>query len=98
MTIKVKITRQGVHDQDRQPVPVGAVLTLDGSTLPAWLVNKAEIVGEASGDAEAVTNGDQDGDNSSAGTEPEGEDDPEGDEDSVKPQNGVSTRKNRRGR
>lgn len=48
--MKVKITKKKVYDPKGKEVPVGTVLNLEGDTIPAFLVNKCEVV-----EAEAET-------------------------------------------
>lgn len=55
--MRVKITTTGVHDRDGALIPIGTVLTVQGDRVPAWLLNKAEIVAEEPAPAAvAVTN------------------------------------------
>lgn len=42
--MKVKVTMPKAHDADNKPIPVGTILDIDGDVMPAFLVNKAEIV------------------------------------------------------
>lgn len=50
--MKVKITKKKVYDSKGKEVPVGTVLNLEEDTIPAFLVNKCELV-EAEAEAEA---------------------------------------------
>lgn len=55
--MRVKITEAGTFDRDGAEIPLGTVLTLQGSSVPAWLANKAEIVADdPAPEAAAVTN------------------------------------------
>lgn len=49
--MKLEVIQKGVHDAKGQRVEVGAVLDVDGDTIPAWLVNKVRAAGESSGKA-----------------------------------------------
>lgn len=55
--MKVKITKQGAHGPKGE-YEVGTEIEVDGDTLPAFLVNKAEIIGgkKNKGVKAAVTN------------------------------------------
>lgn len=53
--MKIKITEQGVHDQNGDEIELGTVLDVNGDDVPGWLVNKGEVVAEAKGKT-AVTN------------------------------------------
>lgn len=54
--MKIKITEAGVYDQNGQRVPVGTEISVKGDVVPAWLVNKGQIIGEKPTKAVAVTN------------------------------------------
>lgn len=42
--MKLKVTNRGVYDAGGQMVDIGTILDVDSETIPAYLVNKAEIV------------------------------------------------------
>ncbi|MFN4062348.1 MAG: hypothetical protein ACK4IA_16565 [Paracoccus hibiscisoli] len=42
--MKLKITKPGYHDQKGKPVEVGTVITVQGDTVPASLLNKCEVL------------------------------------------------------
>ncbi len=44
--MKVKVTMPKAHNAQNEPIPVGTILEIDGDVMPAFLVNKAEIVDE----------------------------------------------------
>lgn len=54
--MKIKITENGVYDQKGQRVPVGTEFSIKGDAVPAWLVNKGQVIGEKPAKADAVTN------------------------------------------
>ena len=51
--MKLEVIQKGVHDAKGNRVEVGAVIDVDGDTIPAWLVNKVRAAGETSGKAAA---------------------------------------------
>lgn len=51
--MKLEVIHKGVHDAKGNRVEVGAVIDVDGDTVPAWLVNKVRAAGESSGKAAA---------------------------------------------
>lgn len=51
--MKLEVIHKGVHDAKGNRVEVGAVIDVDGDTIPAWLVNKVRAAGESSGKAAA---------------------------------------------
>lgn len=55
--MKVEITERGVFDAKGKRIEVGAVLTVKGDEIPAYLVNKCRVVSPSKPvKAAAVTN------------------------------------------
>lgn len=47
--MKIEITEKGVYDAKGELIEVGTELTVRGDEVPAWLVNKCRVIGEAKG-------------------------------------------------
>jgi hypothetical protein len=56
--MKVKITEKGVYDNEGKPLDVGTEITVEqeGDDVPAWLLNKAEVIAEKPAKGVAVNN------------------------------------------
>ena len=54
--MKIRITKAGCQGKDGKPLDVGTELDVDGDTMPASYVNKAEEVKAKKAEKTAVTN------------------------------------------
>jgi len=54
--MKVKITTRGVYDAKGKAIEPGTTITVKGDAVPAWLVNKCEIIADGRKADAAVTN------------------------------------------
>lgn len=60
--MRIEITRTGVYDEKGNEIEVGTAVTVDGDSVPAWLVNKGRVVAEKPAKATlSVTNPKKDG-------------------------------------